>query len=142
MKRAKVTKEYREKISRRMKEVWVNRRIEKALKRIAENGKSNHCYLNYCHYATDRKCICLCVGCALAKKDDRMRRCTCYIVQATTYEVYIQDPCGIHREMVERERERCAQMVERMSEALRLNPSSTDHDEWADLLRVDPNHKA
>lgn len=35
----------------------------------------------------------------------------------------------------EEERERCAAMVQRMSEALRLNPSSLDHDEWADMLR-------
>ena len=33
------------------------------------------------------------------------------------------------------ERERCAAMVERMSESLRTNPSSTDHDEWADIMR-------
>lgn len=43
-------------------------------------------------------------------------KCTCRIVKAPTYDVYVQMPCGIHYRMVEeavaRERETCAQIAE------------------------------
>lgn len=70
MKRTQVTKEYRDKISRRMKEVWAQRRMEKALKQIQEKRKSEHCYGTYCHYLVERRCMCLCAPCAAAKKKD------------------------------------------------------------------------
>lgn len=61
MKHSKVTKEYREKISRRMKEVWAARR----------ERRIQHCNMPaHCSHSWSRKCICLCAECAKAKAAD------------------------------------------------------------------------
>lgn len=70
MKASKVTQEYRDKISRRMKEVWAERRMEKALKQVKDKRKTEHCYRAYCYYLTDRRCVCVCAPCAIAKQRD------------------------------------------------------------------------
>jgi hypothetical protein len=67
----KVTKEYREKISRRMREVWAERRrMRSALREIEERRKADHCYGTYCHYLTERRCICTCRSCGECRKRD------------------------------------------------------------------------
>jgi len=71
MKSRKVTKEYREKISLRMKEVWAERRIDRALKLMKEKRKTEHCYGTYCHYLVERRCMCLCAPCGAAKQKDK-----------------------------------------------------------------------
>lgn len=70
MKRAQVTKEYRDKISRRMKEVWERRRMVKALKQLEEKRKREHCNGAYCRYLPERHCMCLCAPCGVAKAAD------------------------------------------------------------------------
>lgn len=71
MKRTQVTQEYRDKISRRMKEVWAERRRMKvALREIEEKRKTEHCYGTYCHMLTSGACMCLCRSCGAAKKGD------------------------------------------------------------------------
>ena len=71
MKRSQVTKEYRAKISRRMKEVWAARRtVKAALREIEEKRKREHCYGTYCHYLTERRCMCVCRPCGVSKAAD------------------------------------------------------------------------
>ena len=71
MRASKVTQEYRDKISRRMKEVWAERRrMRAAMREIEEKRKTEHCYGTYCHYVTERRCMCLCRPCGEAKKKD------------------------------------------------------------------------
>ena len=71
MKSAHVTKAYRAKISRRMKEVWAARcRVKAALREIEENRKREHCCGSYCRYLAERRCMCLCAPCGEAKKRD------------------------------------------------------------------------
>lgn len=73
MRRTQVTKEYREKISRRMKEVWAERRrMRAAMREIEEKRKTEHCYGTYCHVIGfgSTACNCLCRPCGEAKKKD------------------------------------------------------------------------